>query len=207
MFIEHLLNLGGHSHPPIPMDTHIWDVYAKNLFPLGFGYPLWKPDPAPGHRGVEIGDVGRLERGEFRTLFSTMQPDTAVQAKGVPEGYVQFATHPGSIHGPREEIMQPIIHSRTIRRLDASAGLTVSPSLPRYVYYYTRSGQIDWSMFSALSPMSRPPLASSLSASTIQGPFSLCTPTVSQRTSSPGRTSPPTSAQTLTNGLVLLTEH
>ena len=113
------------------MDPHIWDVYAKNLFPLGYGYPLWKPDPAPGYPAVELGDVGRLERGEFRTLFNTRKPETAAQPKGTPEGYVQFQTHPGTIHGPREEITQDVIHSKTIKRVKGGGGVTADSPVPR----------------------------------------------------------------------------
>ena len=49
--------------------------YAEDLFPLGHGHPLWIPESLNGCE-VNVGAVGWLEDGGFRTLFNaTVPPD------------------------------------------------------------------------------------------------------------------------------------
>ncbi|TBU25438.1 hypothetical protein BD311DRAFT_669637 [Dichomitus squalens] len=116
-------------------DRHPWDIYADSLFHLGFGYPVWKPDPAPGCGEVDIGDVGWLENGEFHKLFNTTKAPDDPQPRGIPDGYRTFDVERAFIHGPREEIQQSVLCSRSIERLDASAGLTAAPSsLPSFTF-------------------------------------------------------------------------
>ena len=39
-----------------------WTIYAKQLYPQGYGYPLWQPDPDPKACPVDIADVGWLDK-------------------------------------------------------------------------------------------------------------------------------------------------
>lgn len=117
-----------------------WDIYAKELFHHGYGYPLWTPDPAPGAPEVMIGDVGWLCKGECHTLFNTLREAGEHQPRGdVPVDYVPLEKFKATIHGPREEISQPVLFSRAIHRVTAGGGVStggtayVPPAL-RYTY-------------------------------------------------------------------------
>ena len=64
-----------------------WDIYARALLPLGYGYPLWSPEPSDSQVGsVDFGDVGYIEEGSFCFLFSAMNPQKNV--RGSPDGYM-----------------------------------------------------------------------------------------------------------------------
>ncbi|OCH89485.1 WD40 repeat-like protein [Obba rivulosa] len=49
------------------------DIYVQTLFPLGYGYPIWNPDPTPTSPEIHIGDVGHMEQGTFYRLFNAMK--------------------------------------------------------------------------------------------------------------------------------------
>ena len=70
--------------------TAPWEIYAEQLFPLGYGHPLWIPEP--NGREVHIGDVGWLNEGAFRPLFNTTKPeDHPLNSRGgVPESFTPF---------------------------------------------------------------------------------------------------------------------
>lgn len=44
------------------------EVYAKELEPLGYGHPLWHPEPT-SFGEIQIGDVGFVKGGSFYRLF------------------------------------------------------------------------------------------------------------------------------------------
>ena len=52
------------------------EVYARQLYKLKRGYPIWEADPSWGvesgkrQSAVEVGDVGFMFRGEFVRLFN-----------------------------------------------------------------------------------------------------------------------------------------
>ena len=73
--------------PSISRMTRIYDAYCSSLRDLGFGEPLWEPEP--GFRGqVECGDVGYITEGAFVRLFrATCPPDDPVNRFGVPDGF------------------------------------------------------------------------------------------------------------------------
>ncbi|GBE87685.1 hypothetical protein SCP_1103620 [Sparassis crispa] len=74
--------------------TRPWDVYAEQLSPCGYGYPLWSPEHAK-HGGVHIGDVGYLQNGHFSRMFNAMRAkDDELNRYGVPEGYTPFTAGP-----------------------------------------------------------------------------------------------------------------
>ncbi|CDO76417.1 hypothetical protein BN946_scf184925.g4 [Trametes cinnabarina] len=111
---------------------YAWDVYASSLTPLGKGYPLWVPDPDTPEWEVEVGDVGYLRDGSFKHLLRATNAEGQPQPHGmVPGDYVQFY-HPNVVvTGPRESITQPVLHSRTIKKLEVSGGASVNvPTIP-----------------------------------------------------------------------------
>ncbi|KAI0715782.1 hypothetical protein C8T65DRAFT_694606 [Cerioporus squamosus] len=106
-----------------------WDIYAKELGHLGYGYPLWVPEPSPESGEVRLGDVGYLSQGKFCFLFNCMRGvDDPVNRNGVPEGFKLFVPPDGpgeeSAKTIRNYIMDPILlcgnaHSTTVN-LNAS---------------------------------------------------------------------------------------
>jgi len=48
-----------------------WDIYAEQLSTLGYGYPLWDPEPCDREE-VLLGDVGFIDKGHFIRLFNAL---------------------------------------------------------------------------------------------------------------------------------------
>ncbi|CCM01072.1 uncharacterized protein FIBRA_03120 [Fibroporia radiculosa] len=55
---------------------HAWNAYARQLLPLGFGHPLFFPEPSRKQGQIELGDVGWIVRGSFRRLLNVTKPAT-----------------------------------------------------------------------------------------------------------------------------------
>ncbi|KAI0350573.1 hypothetical protein OH77DRAFT_1412848 [Trametes cingulata] len=109
------------------MSTAPWDIYTEQLIHLGYGYPLWVPDPAPGAAQVQIGDVGWVNDGEFISLFNALRGEDDAQPRGgVPVDHVPLDVRDLSILGPRDKIWQRVLCSRSIRKLDVSGGMSAS---------------------------------------------------------------------------------
>lgn len=107
------------------MKTPPWNVYAQQLGHLGYGYPLWVPDPAPGLAPVELGDVGWIDEGEFHPLFNAFRGEDGTQPRGgVPSDHVPLDIRERIISGPRDKISQSVFCSRSIRRVDVSGAIS-----------------------------------------------------------------------------------
>ena len=108
--------------------TTPWNIYAEQLFPLGYGHPLWHPEPGNG-REVHIGDVGWLSEGAFNPLFNSTQPrhHPLNERLGVPDPFSTFDLDEVLV-GERIKISQPMVCSRSIRTraIEASMGLNAS---------------------------------------------------------------------------------
>lgn len=54
--------------------TEAWNVYADQLMPKGYGYPLYYPEQPHERTGypARIGDVGVIEEGRFRPFFNVV---------------------------------------------------------------------------------------------------------------------------------------
>ena len=100
-----------------------WTIYAKQLYPQGYGYPLWQPDPDPKANPVDIADVGWLDKGGFFQLFnSRMKLEDAsrqVHAR-VPEGFVPFDPPDLFVSGPHPSLVAPPLCSETIETSEVS---------------------------------------------------------------------------------------
>lgn len=97
--------------PPKPSD-----VYAKELFSAGFGYPLWNPHPCSTNRREPfVGDIGCLKDGEFRALFNSMQDahHPVNQGLNVPRDFRIFRP-PNLLINTTERITQQMVFSRGV---------------------------------------------------------------------------------------------
>ncbi|EIW53818.1 uncharacterized protein TRAVEDRAFT_77124, partial [Trametes versicolor FP-101664 SS1] len=102
-------------------------IYAEQLISLGYGYPLWVPDPAPGQAPIQIGDVGWVHEGEFHVLFNALREAHVAQPMdAVPANFAPLNPKGLQIWGPREKIWQRVLCSRTIHRREISGGAMVN---------------------------------------------------------------------------------
>ncbi|KZT00242.1 uncharacterized protein LAESUDRAFT_764782 [Laetiporus sulphureus 93-53] len=95
------------------------EVYAKQLFKLGKGYPLWIPEPRRREDNVVIGDVGFLNRGGFFRIFNAMEDhESASDVHGLPSGHTVFRP---SLPAQRfkDAVSQGTLHSESMHMLPA----------------------------------------------------------------------------------------
>ncbi|TBU53527.1 WD40-repeat-containing domain protein [Dichomitus squalens] len=98
-----------------------WNVYANQLFPQGFGYPLWLPEPDPSAREVSLGDVGWLDNGSFLQLFnSRIKLEEDQLRKDVPNDFTPFNPPNLIVRGPMKSLAIPPLCSQTVKTVDAS---------------------------------------------------------------------------------------
>ncbi|RPD59331.1 hypothetical protein L226DRAFT_472836 [Lentinus tigrinus ALCF2SS1-7] len=105
-----------------------WDIYAKELIPLRFGYPLWGAEPDSRFGEVQLGDVGYLREGYFCFIFNAMSPadDPRNLHRGVPDDFEMFRPpNPVPVHRPNV-ITQYQLRSRNVRSSATSAQGTVA---------------------------------------------------------------------------------
>ena len=107
------------------MKTHPWNIYEDQLFRVGYGLPLWHPEPNSydddlGDVPVEVGSVGWKHNGKFKVLFNSMRPeDHPVNRRGIPTDFVMLGSdNPVSID-TSDKIQQDVIASRTLKRVEA----------------------------------------------------------------------------------------
>ena len=95
--------------------------YAEDLFPLGHGHPLWIPESLNGCE-VNIGAVGWLEDGGFRTLFNATVPtdDELNVNMFVPPDHVPLTID--SRARRRDQILtEPFMFSKSVRNIGVAA--------------------------------------------------------------------------------------
>ncbi|TFK81792.1 hypothetical protein K466DRAFT_604210 [Polyporus arcularius HHB13444] len=103
------------------------ETYAKNLWPLGHGHALWCPEPSLLFGEVRLGDVGYLRDGHFLFIFNAMRNAAdPVNQRGVPEDFEPFVPPdtPGTVQYCPDQITQQELHSRGMRSIAASAGIS-----------------------------------------------------------------------------------
>ncbi len=114
------------SMPPVTtFPAH--ETYAKNLWPLGHGHALWCPEPSLLFGEVRLGDVGYLRDGHFLFIFNAMRNAAdPVNQRGVPEDFEPFVPPdtPGTVQYCPDQITQQELHSRGMRSIAASAGIS-----------------------------------------------------------------------------------
>ena len=93
-----------------------WTIYAKRLFPLGYGYPLWCPGPSLEFGEIQIGDVGYLAFGHFHFLFNCFHPAGHPRnIRGVPDGFETLEMPSGSIQEFPNELSPTLLKSEGIQ--------------------------------------------------------------------------------------------
>lgn len=141
------------SRPSRCIDTEMTDpppqLYAKHLLSLGYGYPLWTPEPS--HQlllhcrdGLRIGDVGviDLENGCFDVFFNICLPrdHPLHRSTGVPDNFVPIKLDERDITSfPHAEHPGRVISTSSV-----TVSSTVEPSVAtasRWVCF--RSGRLD----------------------------------------------------------------
>ncbi|KAI0640643.1 WD40-repeat-containing domain protein [Trametes meyenii] len=102
------------------MDPVAYNVYAQQLFPKGFGYPLWHPEHTK-HGEIQLGDVGYYREGAFFRLFNALTPkdDPSQKTFGVPEGFEPFHVHPYLLNDT-QDVIKAHVHSTSVTSLDFS---------------------------------------------------------------------------------------
>ncbi|KAI0707100.1 hypothetical protein C8Q76DRAFT_800460 [Earliella scabrosa] len=110
-----------------------WDIYAESLEPMGYGYPLWGPEPSSDFGPVGLGDVGYIQHGRFYFLFNTMLPRShPTNKRGVPEHFERFTYEHASPPNNSDvvDIMQSALHSQGVTDIDSSATASISSRVP-----------------------------------------------------------------------------
>ncbi|KAI0787285.1 hypothetical protein C8Q74DRAFT_1196659 [Fomes fomentarius] len=107
-----------------------WDIYAEQLLPLGYGHPLWVPEPGVESGEVRIGDVGYLRAGGFRFMFnSTHNSDDPINRRmGVPSEFRAFDPPEQMFVRRPNEIMQTQLHSSSLRSNSVAGVASVGSS-------------------------------------------------------------------------------
>ncbi|KAI0749240.1 hypothetical protein C8Q80DRAFT_1218489 [Daedaleopsis nitida] len=103
-----------------------WDIYAEQLLPLGYGHPLWVPEPCVEAGQVRIGDVGYLRAGGFRFMFnSTSGGDHPINRRmGIPSGFRVFELPEHLVVRRPNEIIQTQLHSASLRSSSVAGALS-----------------------------------------------------------------------------------
>lgn len=96
-----------------------FDIYAKHLFKLGKGYPLWQPEPTR-YGEVQIGDVGFLDDGAFYRTCNVIKTDQGFATSTDPE---RLEVDRMSIHRRQEAILPGMLQMGMTLELHAGANV------------------------------------------------------------------------------------
>ncbi|EMD35059.1 hypothetical protein CERSUDRAFT_75366 [Gelatoporia subvermispora B] len=119
------------SRPPQLQTVPPHIIYAEQLFPLGFGMPVWIPEPCLDTGDVIIGDVGFLEGGRFHRVFNARLPSSHIlnRAHGTP--YALPAQNGDRPFRSKGAILVQESITRYELPLPTSSSLTIGRSLQR----------------------------------------------------------------------------
>jgi hypothetical protein len=59
-------------------------LYRNELTHLGYGNPVWEPNPDTLYDRVRIGDVGYFQNEKFVPLFNILPPDDSTRHRRLP---------------------------------------------------------------------------------------------------------------------------
>ena len=59
-------------------------LYQNELTHLGYGNPVWEPNPGTLYDCVRIGDVGYFQNDQFMPLFNVLPPDDSNRNRRLP---------------------------------------------------------------------------------------------------------------------------
>ena len=107
------------------------EIYARELFKRGLGYPLWEPEPKKDYDDdgeyqigdVQIGDVGYVHSGGFYRLFNAMkEADDEMNTRtriGVPPEFEKFSLGNVPIMRADGAIPEGPVFSQSVRKIGA----------------------------------------------------------------------------------------
>ena len=109
-----------------PLHTD-YSIYARELWSLGHGHPIWSPEPSPTYGQIRLGDVGYLLEGDFVFLFNCMrEAHDPINKRGVPDDFQPFSPpHSDSIQYRPDNITQRELHSTSLSSLAVSEGESI----------------------------------------------------------------------------------
>ncbi|KZT65362.1 hypothetical protein DAEQUDRAFT_531069 [Daedalea quercina L-15889] len=118
-----------------------WDVYAHELLPLGYGYPLWDPSPDPKAGEIEIGDVGFMENGQFVRLFNPTLPreHPVNRTWGLPKDFRKLELPEKLIYEKDLTLASDSLCSRHVTKAEVNAKLDVDSAVDVALKYNTAS--------------------------------------------------------------------
>ena len=107
-----------------------WDIYQKHLFSVGYGVPLWHPEPNEREDGskvpIDIGVVGHMVEGQLRVLCNVSEPGThAANARGLPPDFEPFSVTT-KLESCYNKIGEPVIASRNMKTSQVDTQAQVS---------------------------------------------------------------------------------
>ena len=103
------------------------EIYASQLVHLGYGHPLWYPEPTKSG-DVEIGDVGYIDDGHFYRLFNACRARShPLNKDGVPDGFKPLRL-PVELTRDRFEVVKPgdSLCSDSVRKVKVEMNLEAS---------------------------------------------------------------------------------
>lgn len=59
-------------------------LYRNELTHLGYGNPVWEPNPDTLYDRIRIGDVGYFQNDQFMPLFNILSPDNSNRSCRLP---------------------------------------------------------------------------------------------------------------------------
>lgn len=94
---------------------------------MGYGHPMWHPDPVKTCGEIQLGDIGYLDRGRFFLLFNCTRPgdDDSHKARGerLPDNFEPFLYNKASVQGPVSSITDSMLSSRSSHETKISGGV------------------------------------------------------------------------------------
>ena len=92
------------------------NVYESQLALLGYGLPLWFPEPDDTQGPVEIGDVGYMFDGSFRKLFNVTRPID--DPNDMPPKFVPLTIDQQRHVISRRRHLSPLVHSESVQNVN-----------------------------------------------------------------------------------------
>ncbi|KAK7693524.1 hypothetical protein QCA50_003093 [Cerrena zonata] len=99
------------------------DVYAKELMPKGWGYPLWQPELAAKNGGVQIGDVGIIDEGGFEPFFNVHTQCYNPENNALPPNFKTLQKPSPRLTRTNESLLSQGLHSsESVKTLEIMGG-------------------------------------------------------------------------------------
>ena len=100
-------------------------IYADELIPRGYGYPLWCPEGLPNTDIPRIGDVGYVSAGSFVRLLNVMEPkDSGMYEGGPPKDYEPLVYDEDQLYDARDGALPTcVVSSRGVKHFEVTGNI------------------------------------------------------------------------------------